>query len=1217
MNGRITLRDLAVLLISFLYSTIYGQGCIPSIRTFLPDTNGLNGNGYGYDLDVHHDFMVAGAPYHETQQNSDGEAYVYQLDAPSQQWIKIATLSPSDPQNSMDFGYHVAIDDNLIALSATIYSDNGSAVNKVYIYEKDPLANWTSTTETTQLPGYGFELENNELIIQNTVNNKARLEIYKKDTGGFVLGQVIENPIDKSGAQNSFVRLAVTSNMIVGCNDQFKNADGSIGAAFLWEKNGTSWPATPTARFLPLLNKVSDWVGFGAQVSITNTTVFIAASNLLKTTGNYKSGVYVFEKPITGWIDTKKTYTILSDNQQLFSFGMVSNENYVIISGTQVPVEGFKKNGPDWASGVTSFKLPDPYLQNGGNRMIKMNNNHLLIGVYPNSSSTNQHYIIADYYQPAGDWENTHLPTQILSEDQYSSANSQFGLSLNVHENTLWVSARRDNEKMPSAGAVYGFNTNNQGVAPAYKIFSVKPQSDSYFGATVALGDSIMITSAIHEDSLNSNGSLILPSIGKVYVYLLTYQGWKYHTQLKAPQIKKSQSFGFALAYTKGYLAVSEIDLSTSQSHGRVHMYKERGRGDFEYIATMRSTDDLGGDLFGQEILLNDSIMVIGTGGREYSIYNQVKVYVYKKKVEWKSGVEDARLIPTTKKTNDYFGYSIAMSENEIIVGSPGYYNANTSFGEGAVYIFKKPAKGWSGTINESARLLPSDPTTYGFFGYSLAYDHGDLFIGAPHSIMASNFTNFITNNDGRLKPGKVYHFIRPAGDWQSSSNEAKQITSSAPHWLDGFGSSLAIVNRKLYIGSALANTPSGFRSGNVQSETLLPSIVPLAKLCVSQNEVQMRSSPEGGVWNGPAINAVSGKFSPSLAGTGKHNIAYTFNGCTVNTLAEVTDLSIQIENTSPAEQQKCSTEKKTIQLQSTATNDRYQWSFKSHENENYRKIDSLKKEIQVITPGFYQLQIKPAFCSAPYSADFKITNDLEAIIQIDPPPIICSDKIIQLQSTPQGGTWTSSTGHVSDKGRFDPDKNGTFTITYSLTSPLGCNYKKSIDVVVDLLSTPQITQEGDQICADNAVGLLLQNIDSNTDVQWMNTSRPAEVIGKDLAITITQPGNYFAQATKHGCSIQTLPIKIDALKDSITIPNVFTPNGDSFNDYFAIAGSDLNHFSIHIYNRYGTQVYETTEPLFNWNGGDLATGVYFWRINYVNCANVSREKKGWVQIIR
>ena len=69
-------------------------------------------------------------------------------------------------------------------------------------------------------------------------------------------------------------------------------------------------------------------------------------------------------------------------------------------------------------------------------------------------------------------------------------------------------------------------------------------------------------------------------------------------------------------------------------------------------------------------------------------------------------------------------------------------------------------------------------------------------------------------------------------------------------------------------------------------------------------------------------------------------------------------------------------------------------------------------------------------------------------------------------------------------------------------------------------------------------------------------------------------------------------------------LPNVFTPNGDDENDSFrAFPWKFIDSVDVHIFNRWGVLVFQTSDPWVNWNGTYLDTGepmpdgVYFYSV--------------------
>jgi gliding motility-associated-like protein len=69
-----------------------------------------------------------------------------------------------------------------------------------------------------------------------------------------------------------------------------------------------------------------------------------------------------------------------------------------------------------------------------------------------------------------------------------------------------------------------------------------------------------------------------------------------------------------------------------------------------------------------------------------------------------------------------------------------------------------------------------------------------------------------------------------------------------------------------------------------------------------------------------------------------------------------------------------------------------------------------------------------------------------------------------------------------------------------------------------------------------------------------------------------------------------------------VTLPNVFTPNGDGANDYFQINMEEINEFSVVVLNENGQVVYQSQDSDFKWdgyspNGVKVPQGTYVYYI--------------------
>lgn len=76
-------------------------------------------------------------------------------------------------------------------------------------------------------------------------------------------------------------------------------------------------------------------------------------------------------------------------------------------------------------------------------------------------------------------------------------------------------------------------------------------------------------------------------------------------------------------------------------------------------------------------------------------------------------------------------------------------------------------------------------------------------------------------------------------------------------------------------------------------------------------------------------------------------------------------------------------------------------------------------------------------------------------------------------------------------------------------------------------------------------------------------------------------------------------------IESKFYIPNVFSPNGDGINDEFEVfPNTELSSFSLHIYNRWGSLVFESSNQKDGWDGrypsGEKANqGIYTYILEY------------------
>lgn len=115
-------------------------------------------------------------------------------------------------------------------------------------------------------------------------------------------------------------------------------------------------------------------------------------------------------------------------------------------------------------------------------------------------------------------------------------------------------------------------------------------------------------------------------------------------------------------------------------------------------------------------------------------------------------------------------------------------------------------------------------------------------------------------------------------------------------------------------------------------------------------------------------------------------------------------------------------------------------------------------------------------------------------------------------------------------------------------------------------------------------------------------------------------------------CTSSMIFSKIKVLESVLDIPNVFTPDGDGYNDWFMVDSKSLRYLSMEVYSQSGLKVYGFSaegEELKNWKGWDgninnssikASPGIYFYIIRAIGWDDIrydSEDYRGVVYLYR
>lgn len=141
--------------------------------------------------------------------------------------------------------------------------------------------------------------------------------------------------------------------------------------------------------------------------------------------------------------------------------------------------------------------------------------------------------------------------------------------------------------------------------------------------------------------------------------------------------------------------------------------------------------------------------------------------------------------------------------------------------------------------------------------------------------------------------------------------------------------------------------------------------------------------------------------------------------------------------------------------------------------------------------------------------------------------------------------------------------------------------------------STPITSQANSTSTSDNS--------STNNSTPVPNTTSPAKQNNQDHNEETTLSGEEWDASQ---------PIIIE-------IPNIFTPNGDGFNDFFVINGlENCEKKMLLVKDRSGQIVFQSRNYDNSWNGENLPDGTYYYQFSY-SINNINELRQGAILIKR
>ncbi len=293
----------------------------------------------------------------------------------------------------------------------------------------------------------------------------------------------------------------------------------------------------------------------------------------------------------------------------------------------------------------------------------------------------------------------------------------RFGHSISIDGNWAIIGADGDDTVGPEAGAAYMFNFDGINWSQRQKLVGLDTRRDDGFGCSVYISGNFAIAGAYYAN----NGT------GAAYIFYYNGTNWVQQAKITADDASFGDFFGWSVSISGNYAIVgAPLDrVELASGAGSAYIFYYNGTN-WVQQAKIIAGDPQDYDQFGYSVSINDYYAFVGSYLDDDFGTDSGSTYVFRRNgTIWE---QIQKLTAYDANTGDWFGYSVCVSGDYALVGSP--LDNYKGIDSGSVFFYKNDGTKWAlrGKLTGTSADLESR------FGLYVCTDSNKIIMGGKGS---------------------------------------------------------------------------------------------------------------------------------------------------------------------------------------------------------------------------------------------------------------------------------------------------------------------------------------------------------------------------------------------------------------------------------------------------------------------------------------------------
>ncbi len=691
-------------------------------------------DNFGMHLAMSGDYLVVGVHGDDRGTHDAGIAYVYDLGSPTPT-TPLFTLANPRTNSSDFFGRSVAVAGQYVVVGAPQDDAGERDAGAAYVYDlgsahpTSPIFMLDNPTPgVSDFFGYAVAVTGNQVFVsspQDDVSATDAGSVFVYDLTSNTPTQpvaTLNNPAP-AASDNFGRRLAASGDyLVVGSRyDDAWQADS--GSAYVYDISSLTH-TTPIASLTNPAPGVSDY--FGVSVAVAgNYAVVGAAGDDVGAVDVGTAFVYDLASATPGFaiVGLPNPTPAVADE---FGYAVAVAGDHVLIGayGDDTAAEGA---GSAYAYDLSSTTPGNPVATFNAHLPAsrdQFGRSVAAVGDYVVVGAPEEDAAVVDAGAVYVFDVTSPAPTESIAvlHNPTPERDDEFGCSVAAAGTQVVVGAWKDNTGARNAGIAYVYDLDSATpTTPLVTLTNPEPGVNDCFGYAVAMAGSIVVVGAYSDDWGEG-------AAGSAYVYdLVSATPATPIATLHNPTPASRDSFGKSVAVAGDIVAVAaHYDDTMASNAGAVYVYDLGSATPTTPTATLTKPSASSSDYFGYSVAATDDYVVVGVRGDDTSVSNAGAAYLYDLASPTPT-VAVAILNNPNPASSDYFGHSVAISGAYVVVGEAGDDTGSSAAGTAHVYELASAA-----SDTPVATLRNPTPTKDDQFGHTVAVSGTMVVVGAP-----------------------------------------------------------------------------------------------------------------------------------------------------------------------------------------------------------------------------------------------------------------------------------------------------------------------------------------------------------------------------------------------------------------------------------------------------------------------------------------------------